>query len=95
VIITHRTKLFVFDENLPDEVRGRRCSTLRRIILVFAVALIMVAMLAASALPAMAANGPPCDKAIGLAKAHRHVPEGNPALGENPAHEHIPCDPDD
>ncbi len=57
---------------------------MRRLALVLTVALLMVAMLA-SALPAMAASGPPCGTATGLATAHASVPEGNPA------HEHIPC----
>jgi len=57
---------------------------MKRIILVLTVALLMVAMLAASALPAMAASGPTCPNP-GTTIAHATVPEGNPAHG------HIPC----
>ncbi len=68
---------------------------MRRIILVLAVALIMAAMLAASALPSMAANGPNCEKAKGLETAHESaIPEEHPVFDETPGHEHVPCNPD-
>ena len=61
---------------------------MRRFLSVVTATLLMVAMLAVSAMPAMAFNEAACNQ--GTRHAHTAVPEGNPALGENPAHEHIP-----
>jgi hypothetical protein len=62
---------------------------MKRIIVLLTVALLMAAMLAASAIPAMAFNEAACNQ--GTTNAHSSaVPEGNPALGVNPAHDNIP-----
>jgi len=61
---------------------------MKRIIVLLTVALLMAAMLAASAIPAMAFNEAACNQ--GTTNAHSAVPEGNPALGVNPAHDNIP-----
>jgi len=62
----------------------------KRAISLLTVAAIMVAMLLASALPAFASQGnPPCETAmVGLHHAHEVVPE-------TPAHENIPCHPEE
>jgi hypothetical protein len=87
-------------------MRGRRCEALRRIALVLTVALIMVAMLAVSALPAMASgntdrrNEVACGHAPtvngqerGPANAHESVPNDDVSgAPQETAHENIPCD---
>ena len=64
---------------------------MRRLALVLAVAMQMAAMLAASALPAMASSGESASgakvcSAPGIAHAHETVPEKNET-----AHSNIPC----
>jgi hypothetical protein len=56
---------------------------MRRFLLLATMTLLMVAMLAASAMPAMAVNEHACNQ--GTVHAHNAVPQP-----DNPAHEHIP-----
>jgi len=62
---------------------------MRRITLILAVVLIMVALVVASAGTALAI--PPGDHypCQGLGTAHANIPESN-VLGETPGHEHVP-----
>ena len=66
---------------------------MRRITLILAVVVVMVALVAASAGTTLAASDAACNQ--GTEKAHHSIPEVSPGipLPFNPAHAHVPqCD---